>query len=268
MRKCINSLIVIAIGSPVDPIIASYFATPDEASREFEVVLDDIAEELNKCNKKDLGRISHHLTNDQNNGLLSQEAKDRVTACKTINEIFFVMQAHWNWCSHRLLLSIINVANSPKAQEILEKFEKKINYTMKLKIIYANFKEGKLPVPQGYCNMTAVVDPEITLQEWSEIELRVFQYLDLPQPPSKINMFEDIEVVWYICTEAVDSLKSKALQHKEDFHLKSFVSLQVDGFVIFNTRKPSLSKVRVCFTYLCFDKCVTVLHTKPKVSTY
>ena len=233
----------------------NYFATPDEASKEFEAVLGNIAEELKNCNKVDLEKISYHLTNGQGVPLLSQEAKDRVTASKTISDIFIVMQAYWNWCSHRLLLDIINVVNSPKAQEMLEKFEKKINNTMKLKIIYSKFEESQLPVPQGYRKMTAIVDKdysEITLQEWSEIELTIFQCLGLLQPPSEINDSQYVEVVWYVCTEAVDSLKSKALQHKD---LRSFLFLQVDDVVIFNyTRKPPLSEV------CAFIMCVIILY--------
>ena len=244
----------------------NYFTTPDEASREFDAVLDDIAKELNDSNEVDLGKISYHLTNGQGVPLLSQEAKDRITACKTICEIFTVLQAHWNWCSHRLLLDIINVVNSPKAQEILEKFEKKINNTMKLKFIYSKFKE--LPVPQGYRKMTAIVDKdysEITLQEWSEIELTIFQCLGLLQPPSVINESQYVEVVWYICTEAVDSLKSKALQHKD---LKSFLFLQVDGVVIFNyTRKPPLSEVcALSFVLLCVIILYLILASVPALS--
>ena len=242
---------LITVGSTVDPCKESYFTTPDEASREFDVVLNDIAEELNNCNDVDPKKISYHLTNGQGVPLLSQEAKDRVTASKTISDIFIVMQAYWNWCSHRLLLDIINVVNSPKAQEMLEKFEKKINNTMKLKIIYSKFEESQLPVPQGYRKMTAIVDKdysEITLQEWSEIELTVFQCLGLLQPPSEINESQYVEVVWYVCTEAVDSLKSKALQHKD---LRSFLFLQVDDVVIFNyTRKPLLSEV-CAYLYVC-----------------
>ena len=152
------------------------------------------------------------------------------------------MQPYWNWFSHRLLLSIINLVNSSKAKVILEKFEKKINYAMKLKVVNAKLKEKELPIPQGCYKVMAIVDndySEITLKEWSEIELVVSQYLDLPHPPSEINESQYIEVVWYVCAEAVDSLKSKVSQHKEDFHVKSFLFVEVDV----GARKPSLSEV-------------------------
>ena len=234
----------------------SYFATPDEASKEFETILSDIAEVLNKCIKENLEKVFYHLTKGQNVPLFSKEDIHRVTTCKSIYEIFSIMQPYWNWYSNRLLLSIINVVDSVKSQEKLKRFKKKIDYTMKLKIINAKFKERKLPVSQGYCKMTAIVDKDysqITLQEWSEIELCVFHYLDLPQPPSEIKESQYIEVTWYICTEAVDSLRSKAFQHREDLQLKSFLFLQVDGDDIINTRKLSLSEVcgLLVFVYLC-----------------
>ena len=256
--------VLITIGTTVDCFEEDCFATPDEASKEFETILSDIAEELDKCIKENLEKIFCHLTDGQNVPLLSKEDIHCVTTCKSVYEMFSIMQPYWNWYSNRLLLSIINVVDSVKSQEILKRFKKKIDYTMKLKIIYAKFQERKkLPVPQGYRKMTAIVDKnysEITLQEWSEIELCVFHYLDLPQPPSEIKESQYIEVTWYICMEAVDSLRSKAFQHREDLQLKSFLFLQVDDHDIFSTRRPSLSEVRMCFTYLLLHVLLLLKH--------
>ena len=153
---------------------------------------------------------------------------------------------------------MIDGVGCPKAVDLLKKFEKKINCKMKLKIIYEKFKEKKLPVPQGYCKMIAVVDKEyskITLEDCLEIELLVTQYLDLPQPPSEVNDSQSTEIVWYVSVEAIDSLKSKALEYKEDLCLKSFVSLQVDDFIVFSIRKSSISLSKVCalLVYTCIS---------------
>jgi len=226
-----------------------HFTTPDEASMEFGTVIADIAEELDNCasskqNLENIKIVCCHLTNGYNIPLLSQEDKSRITKCQTIYGIFIVMQPHWNWYSHRLLLIIIKRVKSLKAKEMLKKFEEKINYAMKLKAINERLKANRLPVPQGYCKIKAIIDKdysEITLGEYLEIETFVSGCLDLPQPSSEINESESIEIVWYISTATVDNLKSKALQYKETFLLKSFISLQVGDVVVFDTRQQSLS---------------------------
>ena len=140
----------------------SYFATPDEANIQFEALLTDIAEELSSGDKQNLEKIKvacYCITNGQSKPLLSEEDRRRVTTSKTITDVFVVMRPHWKWCSHRLLLTITNGINCPNAVDLLKQFEKKIDHKMKLKIIYEKFKK-KLPIPQGYCKMAAIIDKE------------------------------------------------------------------------------------------------------------
>ena len=224
------------------------FTLPDVASysMEFENVLADVALELSKSNEQNLERVKnvcHSFTNGQGMPLLSQEDKDHISACESILDVFIVMQTHWNWCSHHLLMIIIQQVKSPTVEEILRKFEEKIDNSMKLKTIYEKFKKQ---VPQEYCKMIAIIDKnysEITLEEWLKIESLVSKYLNVPQPPSEIKQSQSIESVWYVSTAAVESLKVKASQHKEVFCNESFIFLKVGDVIVFDTRGPLSPKV-------------------------
>ena len=250
MNVCIQDLIktfIVVITLITDSSVETeegYFTLPDEASTQFGTVLADIAEELSKYgdqNLEEVKSICYSFTNGDSTSLLSQEDKDRIRSCDNILEVFLIMQLYWNWCSHYLLMKIIQRFRSPRAKEILKKFEKKINYSMKLKAIYDKIKESKLQVPQGHCKMIAIINknhPEITLKEWLETELIVFKCLDVPQPPSEINISQCIETVWYISTAAVDSLRSKGEQHEELLKEKSFKFLLVGDAVVFDTSSP------------------------------
>ena len=219
-----------------------YFTLPDEASKQFGTVVADVAEELSSTyseqNLEKVKNICYRFTNGHSTPLLSQKDKDRIKSCDDILGVFLVMQPYWNWCSHYLLMKMIQRFGSLKAKRILEKFEKRINYSMKLKTIYEKIMENKLQVPQGHCKMIAIINKnysEVTLKEWLETELIIFECLDVPQPPSEINTSQGIETVWYISTAAVNSLRSKGEQHKEVLCKKSFIILQVGDTVVFDT---------------------------------
>ena len=250
MNVCIQDLIkafTVTIALITDSSVETEegcFILPDEASEEFGTVVADVAEELSKYSEQNLEKVKnicYSFTNGDSTSLLSQEDKDCIRSCDKIIDVFIIMQLYWNWCSHYLLMKIIERFGSLRAKRILKKFEKKINYSMKLKAIYEKIKENKLQVPQGHCKMIAIINtnhPEITLKEWLETELIIFKCLDVPQPPSEINISQCIETVWYISTAAVDSLRSKGEQHKELLNEKSFKFLQVGDAVVFDTSSP------------------------------
>ncbi|XP_065903666.1 uncharacterized protein [Dysidea avara] len=219
-----------------------------DTSREFGAVVADIAEVLNKCTIERLDKIKLvclHLTTGQNIPFLSQEETCRIQEAKSIYDIFTVMRPYWNWSSHRLLRTIIKRVKSQQALDMLEKFENKIDYKMKLKDIHEHLRKQNVPIPSGYYKMTAIVDKdysEITLEEYSEIEEFVHECLGQAQP-STATKSNSIQIVWYVADIAIDSLCSKAAQCKEAFILESFVFLEIGAKVIFDNRQVSYMQV-------------------------
>jgi len=88
------------------------------------------------------------------------------------------MEPHWNWSSHRLLYTIIKRVNAPRAIEVLEKFERKIDYQMKLQDVHEHLRKIKMPPPVGYYKMMAIINKdysEITLEEGQKVCFRSFR---------------------------------------------------------------------------------------------
>lgn len=238
----------------------SQFVTIDEASSEFGAVIADIAEELENCTKKNVNKIKLvclYLKTSENMPILSQEETQSIHTCKSIYDIFSIMEPHWNWSSHRLLYTIIKRVNSPKAIEILEKFESKIKYQMKLQDIHEHFRKNRMPPPDGYYKMTAIVNKdysEITLQEGLQIEKFVADHLGVEQSCYEVARSQSIEMTWYIPEDAVDSLCSKAFQHKEAFIVQSFLYLKIGNTVIFDEHEHLNYKVSAVMLYTSYQR--------------
>ena len=234
---------------PVAGVSSYVFDTAEEASLEFTAVVADVADELEKCDNKHINKVKtvcYNLKTTQGKPVLSANDKEKIKTSKSMFDIFEVIDPHWRWNSHRLLFLIIKRVQSPKALELLENFRRKINYQIKIKNICTYFQQSKKPPPVGYTRMEAIIDKdysEISLEEFSELEEFVNQYLDIIQPPIKVSPSESIEVVWLVSIEMVESLCSKVFQYKEVFAYKSFKSLKIGGVDILNATSQPLLQV-------------------------
>ena len=221
-------------------------STPNEASIEFSAVVADIAEELNSCVTTDINKIKavcYNLTTSYDKALLSPSEKEKIKNCKCIYGIFEIVHPHWRWDSHRLLFTIIKRVKCPKALELLRKFEKKIDYQMKIKEIYAHIQCNRLPVPEGYAEVEAIIEKDyndVTLKEFSVLEEFVHKYLDIIQCPFEVNPAQSIQVIWLVYIEAVDSLCARAFECKEAFLQNSFTSLKIGDIDILTSSQVSL----------------------------
>ena len=235
--------------------VVRQFVTIDEASSEFGAVVADIAEELENYTNKNINKIKLvclHLKTNENMPILNEEETQCIRTSKSIYDIFSIMEPYWNWSSHRLLYTIIKRVNAPKAIEMLDKFENKINYQVKLKYVHEHFKMNRTSPPVGYYKMTAIINKdysEITLEEGLEIEKFVSDCLGVEQSYNDVVESQSIEMTWYIPDDAVESLCSKAFQHKESFILQSFVFLKIGNTIIFDECHMLNAKVSDSMAY-------------------
>ena len=171
--------------------------------------------------------------------------------------IFEIVHPHWRWDSHQLLFIIIERVKCPKALELLQKFEKKIDYQMKIKKIYAHIQCNRLPVPEGYAEVEAIIEKDyndVTLKEFSDLEEFVYKYFDIIQCPFEVNPSQSVQVIWLVYIEAVDSLCSRAFECKEAFLQNSFTYLKIGDIDILNTSQVSLILYFVgehTYTHIC-----------------
>ena len=227
---------------------------------DFSAVVADVVAELENCVNKNIEKVKavcYNLKTPQDKPVLSVNDKKKIKSCESMYDIFEVMEPHWSWHSHRLLFIIIKRVKCPEALGLLEKFNKKINYQMKIKSIYKHFEHNKLPVPSGYVRMVAIIDKDyddISLEEFSELEEFVSTYLGIIQCPYKVNQSQSIEVIWLVSIEAADTLRSKILQHKEIFLQKSFLYLKIGDTDILNTKSQVWPKVHL-YALKCTKVC-------------
>ena len=177
--------------------------------------------------------------------MLSQEDKKQISNSKSFTDVKSVMDPHWNWSSHRLLLIIIQKLKSWKSLELLQEFDRKINKQMKLKTVHEKL-EPKTTQSSSYCKMIAVLDcqkdySEITLEKGLEIEEFVFDFLgptgahlSKAHNSTTETQYAFIEMEWSVSIAAVDALCAEALKHKDEFAKKSFLSLKIGDFAVFN----------------------------------
>ena len=220
--------------------------TPNEASIEFSAVVADIAEELNSCVNTNIDKVKavcYNLTTSYHKALLSPSDKEKIKNCKSIYGIFEIVHPHWRWDSHRLLFTIIKRVKCPEALELFRKFEKKIDFQMKIKEIYAHIQCNRLPVPESYAEVEAIIEKDyndVTLKEFSVLEEFVCKHLDIIQCPFEVNPAQSVQVIWLVYIEAVDSLCSRAFECKEAFLQNSFTYLKIGDIDILNTPQVSL----------------------------
>ena len=222
------------------------FTSPDQTSIEFGAVVSDIAEVLNSsCVGDKLEKVKllcTHTTDKYNIPIFSQREINTIKKSKSIFDIFDVIRPHWSWNSHHLLPVIIKRVGSTNALELFKKFEAKIKYNQKLKEINDMFKIWNKPVPPEYCKMIGIVDKdydEIVLEDCFTIDTYISETLGQFQCV-EYNRSDSVEFVWLVPVAAVEGLHEKALHLNEALQKKLFMSLKIDGVIVFDSRIPTL----------------------------
>ena len=215
----------------------------DEFSLEFSALVADVAEILEtSANLKKIKLVCCNITTPQKNLLLSEKENTEIRASSSVFEIFYLLRGHWRWDNHRLLFTLIKRAGSQKALERLSQFRNKIYYKQELNKIADCYQSENKPLPPGYTKMVAIIEKDytdFTVKECNELDKFLKDAFGGILPPtSKIENSNSIKVTWYIPTEAVSWLLTKAYQAKEIFQLLSISYFEVDEVVIWKEKWP------------------------------
>ena len=224
----------------------------DELSVDFSALVADVADILDKSpavlNKLKL--VCYSITTPEKSLLFSDKESAAIRASHSVFDIFYELRGHWRWDNSRLLLALIKRSGSPEALAKYEQFQKKLNYAKKLIEFTSYFQSVQKPLPSGYTRMIAIIEKDysdFTLKECRELDEYLSDALgSAALPPANFENSNSIKVTWYIPTEAVSGILSKAYQAKELFQLLSISYFEIDGVVIWNTKWLSL---QVCMYY-------------------
>ena len=225
------------------------YCTPDEASVEFGILLNEIIKELkkNQTNNLDtLKTISSTLTVQKNSKVLvfNDRQLGDIQACDDIRIILTQKLRHcyrWDDCSmlYILMLSV----DSESCLTLLRNFEVKVNSKMKLQQIYEHCKEKGFEFSEQYHKIVAIVDNKIfkniTLEEYCVLKHFVSEQCgveDYVISPFIKASSSSLVLEWYIPVTAADHMIEIASNNEGNFIKKCFVYLKISLSVIFDYR--------------------------------
>ena len=220
----------------------------DDFSLEFSALVADVAEILNVTHLNKLKLVCCGITTPENSLMFGERESAAIQACISFFDMFYQLRHHWRWDNHRLLFTLIKRSNSQKALEKLEQFERKIDYTKKLRDLSSSFQSAHRSLPPGYAKMVAIIEKDysdFSLEDCKELDEYLTSSFGSALHPPTYEKSSSIKITWYIPAGAVGGLLSKAYQAKEVVQLLSVSFFEVDEVVVWNKKWPYLPQVCV-----------------------
>ena len=225
------------------------FSTPDEASVEFGILLNEIIKELEKnesSNLRTLKTISSTLTVQRSSKVrvFNDKQMQEIQACSSIYILLTDKLRHcyrWDDCS-MLYIFMLSV-NSRSCLSLLKNFQIKINSKMKLQQIYEHCKQKGFEFSEEYHKIVAIVDDkifsDITLEEYHVLKHFVSEQCgveDYVISPFIKAASSSLILEWYIPFTAVNHMIETASNNKSIFTENCFMYLKISSSVIFDDR--------------------------------
>ena len=226
-----------------------HFSTPDEASVEFGILLDEIVLELEKNEASNLRRLK-----TVSSTLIVQKASkdhvftdgqlEEIKACDSINTLLVYKLRHcYRWDDYSMLTVLTLSIKSENCLSLLRNFEVKINSKMKLQRIYEHCKQTSAEFSEEYHKIVTIVRDkifsEITKEEYDVLKHFVSEQCgveDYVMSPVNKASSSSLILEWYIPVTAVAHMIKIALSNKLNFTENCFVYLKISSTLIFDHR--------------------------------
>ena len=225
------------------------FSTPDKASAEFGILLDEIVKELKKkkaSNLRKLKTVSSTLTVQKASKVhvFTDGQLEEIKACDSINTLLVYKLRHcYRWDDFSMLTVLMSSIDSKTCLSLLKKFEVKINSKMKLQQIYEYCKQTSAKFSAEYHKIIAIVDDKIfskiTQKEYNVLKHFVSEQCGVEDyvmsPVTKIAV-SSLILEWYIPVTVVAHMIKIALNNEGNFTKNCFVYLKISSTLIFDHR--------------------------------
>ena len=225
------------------------FPTPHKASVEFGILLEEIVEELEKDEVKNLRKlktVSAMLTIQETSKVhvFTDTQLKEIQACNSVHTMLVCNLRHcYRWDDHSMLTVLIRSIKSKTCLDLLKKFEVQVNSKMKLKQIYEHCKHKRAEFSEEYHKIVAIVDDkifsEITHNEYEVLKHFVSEQCGVEDyvisPVAKIAV-SSLILEWYIPTTAVAHMIKIAFSNKVNFIKNCFVYLKISSTLILDPR--------------------------------
>ena len=235
-----------------EPVVSKKTAlivNPSKAVIEFAITVSRIEEILMTSNEAEnlnaIKSICGYLPISNNSPgklMFTAEQLEEIDACSKIREIFRKLRFHLRWDDHLILTAIIGRLDSEECEELLGKFESKIDCQMKLEQIFEECKKQKQEIPKGFNKMVAIVNKKysrITKEEYDQLKCFITEYCGVE--PYVLSPFLNMSpssllLEWLVPSTAVTHMVETGTNNKHIFIKQSFVFLQISTTVILDIK--------------------------------
>ena len=225
-----------------------FFDHPSKAISEFASTVSRIEEILMKSNEpenlKAIKSVCGYLRLSDNTDKLmfTTEQLREIDACSNVQEIFRQLRDHLRWDDYLILTAILDRLDSKECEELLGKFESKIDCQMKLEQIFEECKKQKQEVPKGFAKMVATVNKKysrITLEEYHQLKCFIAEHCGVE--PYVLSPFLNVSpssllLEWFIPSTAITHMVETATKNKQMFIKESFFFLKIANTVVLDIK--------------------------------
>ena len=228
----------------IETAMSAFISNPSQARTEFAIVLSHIERILQTNERQNLDTIKsicgYLPVSSSSDKMFSTEQLKEIDACSSIRDSFRQLRFHLRWDDHLILTAILDRLDSEECEELLGKYESKIDCQIKLEQIYKEYKEQKQDVPKGFSKMVAIVNKKyscITKEEYEQLKCFISEYCGVE--PYVLSPFvtmspSSVFLEWMIPPTAVKHMVEMAIKNSKMFIKISFTFLRIAGITIFN----------------------------------
>ena len=222
---------------------------PSKAISEFVSIVSRIEEILMTSNEvenlKAIKSICGYLPISHNSPdklMFTAEQLEEIDACSKIGEIFRKLRFHLRWDDHLILTAIIDRLESEECEELLGKFQSKIDCQMKLEQIFEECKKHKEEIPEGFNKMVAIVNKKysrITKEEYDQLKCFITEHCGVESyvlSPFLNMSSSSLLLEWLVPSTAITHMVETATNNKHMFIKESFVFLKIATTVVLDTK--------------------------------
>ena len=226
---------------------SNFISHPGQARTEFATVVSHIEKILQVNEKQYLDAIksicAYLPISSSSEDLFTADQLKKIDACGSIREIFRQLRFHLRWDDHLILTAILDRLESEECEELLGKYESKIDYQMKLEQIYKEFTEQQEEVPTGFSKMVAIVKKKfsrITKEEYDQLKSFIAEHCGVE--PYVLSPFvkmssSSVLLEWMIPPTAVSHMVEMASKNKSLFIKTSLIFIQIDDITVLDIRE-------------------------------
>ena len=235
-----------------EPVVSkktTLIVNPNKAVVEFAITVSRIEKILMTSNETEnlnaIKSVCGYLpisNNSPHELMFTAEQLEEIDACNKIREIFRKIRFHLRWDDHRILTTIINRLDSEECEELLGKFQSKIDCQMRLEQIFEECKRHKEEIPEGFNKMVAIVNKkysQITKEEYDQLKCFITEHCGVESyvlSPFLNMSSSSLLLEWLVPSTAITHMVETATNNKHIFIKESFVFLQIATTVVLDTK--------------------------------